>query len=426
MSRHGPKKRARGDLMRKSIVILGSTGSVGTQTLDVIRGLGPEFEVVGLSANSGIDRIKEQVAEFRPKAVAIVNDIAADELRGWDLLGDTKVYSGSKGLTKLAVMNEADMVVTAVVGSVGIEPTMSAIRAGKDVALANKETLVAAGSTVMDEVRRRGVSLMPIDSEHSAIFQCLNGEKKEGVRRIILTCSGGPFREWSSEMIKKASLSEALKHPTWSMGGKITVDSASLMNKGLEVIEAHWLYGIEYDRIDVLIHPQSIIHSMVEFVDRSIIAQLGAPSMTVPIQYALTYPERRENMALPALDFLVSNRLSFSEPDLRRFPCLKYAYEAGRAGGTLPAVMNAANEVAAGMFLEGTLRFTQIADSIRAIMDEHDPVNNPRLDQILRADRIAKEKTRAFLEKGGEKTGHKERKNNGAEGKSSKKNRTGK
>jgi 1-deoxy-D-xylulose-5-phosphate reductoisomerase len=370
----------------KSLSILGSTGSIGTQTLDIVR-RHDEFKVVGLTTNTNIDLLKKQIEEFKPQAVAVMDKEKADELKA-----DVPVYSGIDGLVRVATLNEADMVVNSLVGSVGVLPTIEAIKNKKNVALANKETLVTAGSIVMKEVERNGINLMPIDSEHSAIFQCLNGEDIKTVNKIIITCSGGAFKHFTKEQLEKATASDALKHPTWNMGAKITIDSATLMNKGFEVIEAHWLYGIPYERIEVVVHPQSIIHSLVEFVDNSVIAQLGLPDMKIPIQYALTYP-RRLKCNVEKLDLVKIKQLDFKEPDFESFPCLKYAYEAGRTGGTLPAVMNAANEVAVQYFLKDKIKFLDIPRLIRKMMDEHKLIRNPSLNEILNVDEEVKEKT---------------------------------
>ena len=378
----------------KNLAILGSTGSIGTQTLEIVRQLPDEFKVVGLTSNKNHELLLKQIKEFKPKAVAIMDKSKADDLLNFS---SCQVYSGIEGLNKIACLSEADTVVNSLVGSVGIEPTYNAIRLKKNIALANKETLVAAGSVIMEEVKKNDVSLMPIDSEHSAIFQCLNGEEIKNVNKITITCSGGPFRKYTSKQLENASLNDALNHPTWSMGSKITVDSATLMNKGLEVIEAHWLYGIGYENIKVVIHPQSIVHSLVEFHDKSVIAQLGMPDMKIPIQYALTYPKRLQGMA-PSLDLAKTSTLDFSEPDFEKFPCLQYAYEAGKTGGTLPAVMNAANEVAVNSFLNNKIRFLDIQRLIKKMMDEHNSIRNPSLKEILENDRKAREETKNLIE----------------------------
>ena len=378
----------------KHLSILGSTGSIGTQTLDIVKQYPDEFKVVGLTTNKNSDLLLKQIKEFKPKAVAIMDKNKVDDLLNFS---SAQVYSGIEGINKIATLQEADTVVNALVGSVGIEPTYHAIRAKKSIALANKETLVAAGSVVMEEVKKSNVSLMPIDSEHSAIFQCLNGENTNEVSKITITCSGGPFKNYTKEQLENVIVQDALKHPTWSMGNKITIDSATLMNKGFEVIEAHWLYKISYEKIKIVIHPQSIIHSLVEFVDNSVIAQLGLPDMKIPIQYALTYPKRFQSLSMP-LDLIKIKNLDFKKPDFDMFPCLKYAYESGAIGGTLPAVMNAANEVAVYAFLDNKIRFLDIQKLIKKMMEEHNLIKNPTLHQILNVDKKTKEGTKNIIE----------------------------
>ena len=378
----------------KNISILGSTGSIGTQTLDIVRKFPEEFKIVGLTANKNSDLLLKQIKEFKPKAVAIMDKSKIDDLLNFS---SCQVYSGIEGLNKIATLQEADTVVNALVGSVGIEPTYNAIKSKKNIALANKETLVAAGSIIMEEVKKNKISLMPIDSEHSAIFQCLNGENANEASQITITCSGGPFRNYTKQQLESASLQDALKHPTWNMGNKITIDSATLMNKGFEVIEAHWLYGIDYEKIKIVIHPQSIVHSLVEFADKSVIAQLGMPDMKIPIQYALTYPKRFQNMQ-NSLDLAKIKSLEFKEPDFEMFPCLKYAYESGDIGGTLPAVMNAANEAAVYAFLDNKIRFLDIPRLIRKMMDTHNTIKNPTLKDILEVDKKVKEETKNIIE----------------------------
>ena len=380
----------------KHLSILGSTGSIGTQTLEIVRQFPNEFKVVGLTTNKNSDLLLKQIKEFKPRAVAIMDESKASDLLNFS---PCQVYSGTEGLNKIAALPEADTVVNALVGSAGIEPTYNAIKAKKNIALANKETLVAAGSIIMEEVKKNNVSLMPIDSEHSAIFQCLNGEKIKEVSKITITCSGGPFKNHTKEQLENVTVRDALKHPTWSMGSKITIDSATLMNKGLEVIEAHWLYGIDYDKIKIVIHPQSIVHSLVEFADKSVIAQLGLPDMKIPIQYALTYPKRLQSNN-PQLDLAKIKTLDFREPDFETFPCPKYAYEAGITGGILPAVMNAANEAAVNAFLENKIRFLDIQRLIKRMMDEHNVISNPTLKDILDVDIKTKEETKKVIEEG--------------------------
>ena len=362
----------------KNIAILGSTGSIGTQTLDVIEKNPDKFKVKALSVNTNIELLKEQIEKFKPEAVSVMDKAKADQLKV-----DIPVYSGLEGLKKIATLESADTIVTSVVGSIGLEPTIAAIKAKKNIALANKETLVTAGQLVMREAKKNNITIMPIDSEHSALFQCLNGEDIKKVRRLIITCSGGPFRNKPLKELIQMKASDALKHPTWKMGAKITIDSSTLMNKGFEVIEAKWLYNI--NNIDVVVHPQSIIHSMVEYVDRSIMAQLGTPDMRIPIQYALSYPKRIKNELEP-LD-ITKQDLTFEKPDTKRFPCLSYAFEALEKGGTLAAVINAANEVVVKAFLEDKITFMQIPQLIRQAMDNHNIINRPELQDILDVDK---------------------------------------
>lgn len=380
--------------MSKCISILGSTGSIGVQALDTARNLG--LRVAGLSANRNIELLEKQAREFTPEVVATGDEASAAKLRL--RLSDLKVevVSGPEGFKTVAALEGADTVVASIVGIAGLIPTMEAIRHGKDIALANKETLVTAGPIVIEEARRRGARLLPVDSEHSAVFQCLEGNRRKDVARLILTASGGPFRGRSLEEIKGVRVEDALKHPNWSMGSKITIDSATMMNKGLEVIEARWLFGFEAERISIVVHPQSIIHSMVEYVDGSIMAQLGSPDMRIPIQYALTYPERAPN-AFSRLDLLKTGTLTFEEPDLKAFPCIRLAYEALRAGGTLPAVLNAANEAAVGLFLQGRIAFTDIPAAVEKVMEKHITNISPSLDDIIEVDRWARERTNMEL-----------------------------
>jgi len=370
----------------KYLSILGSTGSIGTQTLDVVRNNPNEFRVKALSCNSNIEVLKKQIEEFNPEIVAVF-----DEEKGDLLKTDVDVYKGMNGLVKIATLQDADTIVNSLVGSIGVLPTVKALKSFKNVALANKETLVAAGSIVMDLVKKNNVSLMPIDSEHSAIFQCLNGEDAKSVNKITITCSGGAFKNKTKEELQNVMAADALKHPTWDMGAKITIDCATLMNKGFEVIEAHWLYNMPYDKIEVVLHPQSIVHSFVEFKDKIIMAQLGMPSMKIPIQYALTYPQRLENNSLPALD-LTEKELIFKKPNFELFPCLKYAYDTGKIGGTLPAVMNAANEIAVHAFLSDKIGFLDIPRIIKEAMDNHKTINNPDIDEIMESDEWARDK----------------------------------
>ena len=379
----------------KHLSVLGSTGSIGTQTLEIVRQFPEEFKVVGLTANKNSELLIKQIKEFKPKAAAIMDSSKKDDLLNFS---SCQVHHGIEGLKKIASLSECDTVINSLVGSIGIEPTYQAIKNKKNIALANKETLVAAGSVIMDEVEKNNVKLMPIDSEHSAIFQCLNGENINDVKKITITCSGGPFKNYNKEQLQNATIKDALNHPTWSMGNKITIDSATLMNKGFEVIEAHWLYGIGYDKIEVVIHPQSVIHSLVEFLDNSVIAQLGLPDMKIPIQYALSYPKRFSANS-KSLNLAELKNLEFKEPDFGMFPCLKYAYEAGKIGGTMPAVMNAANEAAVHAFLDNKIRFLDIQNIIKKMMDEHKTIKNPNLNEILEVDKKTKEKTNEIIKK---------------------------
>jgi 1-deoxy-D-xylulose-5-phosphate reductoisomerase len=374
--------------MAKKISVLGSTGSIGVQTLDVARNL--KIEVLGLTANSNIDLIEKQAREFKPKIVAINDERMAIALKSRLKDQRIEVHSGIEGIRRVAVIEEVDTVVTSIVGIAGLIPTMDAIRGGKDIALANKETLVTAGGIVMSEASKNGVKILPIDSEHCAIFQCLLGNNNKDLSKIILTASGGPFRGKNIDELEKVTLEQALKHPNWNMGSKITIDSATLMNKGLEVIEAKWLFGLLLDQIQVIIHPQSIIHSMVEYIDGSIIAQLGSPDMRIPIQFALTYPKREGN-AFSKPDLLKTSTLTFEEPDHNAFPCLRLAFDALKIGGTMAAAMNAANEVAVSLFMKQKIGFVDIPRIIEKVMDKHEVYNYPSLDDIIEVDRRARE-----------------------------------
>ena len=375
----------------KKISILGSTGSIGTQTLDVVRKNRDKFEVVAISANSSINLLLEQIKEFKPRYVAVYNENSAKELKEM-IPSDIKieVLSGMEGLIIISSLDEIDVLLTAIVGMIGLVPTLEAIKKGKTIALANKETLVTAGQLVMEEAKKRNVAILPVDSEHSAIFQCLNGESKKEIESIILTASGGPFRGKSKNDLINVTKNEALKHPNWSMGRKISIDSSTLMNKGLEVIEAKWLFDVNPDKIDVVVHPQSIIHSMVQFVDSSIIAQMGCPDMKLPIQYALTYPERILN-DFERLDFSKLSSLTFEKPDLNTFPCLKLAYDSLNMGGTYSAVLNAANEVLVNEFLEDKIKFYDIPYYIEKTLDAHKSIEKPTLEEILYTDNWSRE-----------------------------------
>ncbi len=365
----------------KKIAILGSTGSIGTQTLDVVRA-NEDLEVVGLSAGNNIDKLEEQIREFHPRLAAVWNEDAARDLavRVQDL--DVKIVSSMDGLLELAKMEEADILVTAIVGMIGIRPTMEAIRAGKDIALANKETLVTAGHLIMPLARKMNVQILPVDSEHSAVFQAIHGEKKEQIHKLLITASGGPFRGRKTAELREVTLEDTLKHPNWVMGQKITVDSATLVNKGLEVMEARWLFDVDLDHIQVVVQPQSIIHSMVEFEDGAVIAQLGTPDMRLPIQYALCYPDRRY-LAGDRLDFRTLKQITFEEPDMETFQGLPMAIEAAEKGGSMPTVFNAANELAVKKFLQRKIGFLDIYDIIGQSMERHTLVKEPDLDQIL-------------------------------------------
>ena len=369
----------------KKIAILGSTGSIGTQTLDVVRA-NDDLEVVGLAAGSNVELLEKQIREFHPKLVAVWKEEAARDLevRVRDL--DVKIVSQMGGLIELARMEESDILVTAIVGMIGIRPTMEAILAGKDIALANKETLVTAGHLIMPLAKQFDVQILPVDSEHSAIFQALHGEKREQVHKLLITASGGPFRGKKTVDLKNVTLEDTLKHPNWVMGQKITVDSATLVNKGLEVMEARWLFDVDLDHIQVVVQPQSIIHSMVEYEDGAVIAQLGTPDMRLPIQYALYYPERRY---LPGdrLDFWKLSQITFEKPDLENFHGLALAYEAGRRGGSLPTVFNAANEYAVAKFLNREISYLEITDMIQKAMEHHKVIDDPTVEQILETER---------------------------------------
>ena len=369
----------------RRIAVLGSTGSIGTQTLEVVENH-PDMEITALAAGSNIRLLEEQIRRFRPKLAAVWSEERAEELKARVADLDVRVEAGMDGLIAVATEASAQVVVTAVVGMIGIRPTIAAIQAGKDIALANKETLVTAGHLIIPMVRERGVRLLPVDSEHSAIFQCLNGEHGNRIHKILLTASGGPFRGKTREEMKNIQVEDALKHPKWSMGQKITIDSSTMVNKGLEVMEARWLFGVEMDQVQVVVQPQSIIHSMVEFEDGAVMAQLGTPDMKLPIQYALCWPERRP-MGGERLDFWKLAEIRFEKPDFDNFPGLSLAYEAGRTGGSLPTVFNAANERAVSMFLNRKIGYLTITDIIESAMRRHTVIPNPSVEQILEAER---------------------------------------
>lgn len=372
------------DFNMKKIGILGSTGSIGTQTLEIVRN-NPDLQVVALAAGSSIAKMEGQIREFAPAIAVMWSEDAAKELRTRVADTKTKVLSGMEGLLQIAVMEEMEVLVTAIVGMIGIRPTIAAIEAGKTIALANKETLVTAGHIIMPLAAEKKVPILPVDSEHSAIFQSMHGENRERVEKILLTASGGPFRGKKREELTEITVEDALKHPNWSMGRKITVDSSTLVNKGLEVIEAKWLFGVEPERIQVVVHPQSIIHSMVEYVDGGIMAQLGLPDMKLPIQYALFYPDRRP-MEGKRVDFFELGSITFEKPDLNTFRGLQMAYDAIAAGGSMPTVYNAANEKAVALFLDRKIKFLTIYDIIQGAMENHRVIANPSVEEILQAE----------------------------------------
>ncbi len=373
----------------KSIAILGSTGSIGTQTLEVVRS-NPDLKVAALAAGSNVEKLAAQIREFKPAVAGVWTEEAARRLRAEIADLDVKVVSGMEGLLEIAVLPKVQVLVTAIVGMIGIRPTIAAIEAGKDIALANKETLVTAGHIIMPLARERGVSILPVDSEHSAIFQSLNGESADRIEKILLTASGGPFRGRTREQLAAVQVEDALKHPNWSMGRKITVDSSTLVNKGLEVMEAKWLFGVDLDRIQVVVHPQSVIHSAVQFADGAIIAQMGTPDMKLPIQYALFYPDRRP-MAGKRVDFFELGQLTFEKPDPDTFEGLKLAYQAARQGGSMPTVFNAANERAVALFLDKKISYLRITELIGEAMSRHRVIECPTVEQILETEQMTYE-----------------------------------
>jgi len=384
----------------KKLTILGVTGSIGTQTLDVIRSDINNFIIVGISANTNCEKIIPIIEEFKPKYVAMMDEVASLKLKEYCRLNkkSTIILYGLDGLNYISTLPEVDIVVTSVVGMIGLVPTMKAINAGKDIALANKETLVVAGKLVIDAAKKNNVNILPVDSEHGAIFQCLQGNRLETVNKIILTASGGPFRGKSKQELVKIKPEEALKHPKWNMGRKISIDSSTLMNKGLEVIEAHWLFDVDYENIQVVVHPQSIIHSMVEYKDGSVIAQLSSTDMRLPIQYAINYPERK-NAVIEKLDFYNMGNLTFEKPDMDTFKCLKLAFKAGNMDGNMPAIMNAANEVAVELFLDYKIKYLQIEDIIEKCMNKFEHNINPNLEEILKVDIMVREYVRNNYDK---------------------------
>ena len=387
----------------KNISILGATGSIGTQTLDVIRNSDEKINLIGITANSSVDKIKEIIREFEPKYVAMMDENSAKSIEEFcsKEYPNIQVFNGIDGLIKVATLEEIDTVVTSVVGMIGLKPTMAAIEAKKDIALANKETLVVAGELVMNKAKENNVKILPVDSEHSAIFQSLSGYKNKDINKILLTASGGPFRGKTIEDLKDVTVKEALKHPKWNMGQKISIDSATLMNKGLEVIEAHFLFDCDYDNIEVIVHPQSIIHSMVEYKDASVIAQLGSPDMRLPIQYALNYPERKAMIANP-VNFYELGALTFEKPDLETFKCLRFAYEAGKIGGLAPTILNGANEEAVALLLDEKIKFLQIAEIIEDCMNvfKDNYYDEITLDSVIELDKKVREYIRMKWEMG--------------------------
>lgn len=383
----------------KHLTILGSTGSIGVSTLQIVAAFPERYRVVALSAGNNIDLLLAQVKTFRPRIVAVATEQGAETLAARLKGLDVQILCGVEGIIRCAIYPDSQLVIAAIVGAAGLVPTMAAIKAGKDVALANKETLVAAGPLVMEEVARQGSCMIPVDSEHSAIFQSLAGQRREDIRRLILTASGGPFRKHSLEQLASVTPADALAHPNWDMGQKISIDSATMMNKGLEVIEAHWLFKVPASQIAIQIHPQSIVHSMVEYQDGAVLAQLGIPDMKTPIAYALSWPQRLPLQQAP-LNLTRAGQLTFTEPDLTRFPCLRLAYEALDTGGSLPAVMNAANEVAVEAFLQNRIGFLGIARLIEAVMKHHRSEQLTTIDRVLQADLWGRQEARTLINGG--------------------------
>ncbi len=381
----------------KKLAILGSTGSIGTQTLEIVRS-NPDLQVAALAAGSSVEKMEQQIREFKPLIAAMWSKEAAAELKVRVADTSVKVVYGMDGLLEIAVLPEAQVLVTAIVGMIGIRPTIAAIEAGKDIALANKETLVTAGHIIMPLAQKYGVSILPVDSEHSAIFQSMNGEPRRRVSKLLLTASGGPFRGKTRQELAKVTMEDALKHPNWAMGRKITIDSSTMVNKGLEVMEAKWLFDVDLDKIQVVVHPQSIIHSMVEYEDGAIIAQLGTPDMKLPIQYALFYPDRRP-MEGKRVDFFELGQITFEKPDLENFIGLKLAYEAALEGGSMPTVYNAANEKAVGLFLDRRISYLQITDLIAEAMSQHKKLTNPTVEEILETEKAVYD----YIERGRDK-----------------------
>lgn len=381
-------------MKKKKIAILGSTGSIGVNALDVISRFPEKFEVISLGANRNISLFERQIKTFEPKEVALYDGEMAEKLK--KKIHNRKIFSGVEGLNRIAENPEVDLIISAIVGAVGLIPTYYGIKAGKDVALANKESMVIGGDLITKEAQKNGVKILPIDSEHSAIFQSIEGHRREDIKRIILTASGGPFFNTPKRVMDNVTPEQALKHPNWKMGKKITIDCANMMNKGLEAIEAKWLFGIDMDRIHVLVHPESIIHSMVEYVDGSVVAQLGIPDMRIPISLALGYPERLPN-SLPSLNLVKQKKLTFFEPDLNKFPCIALAYEAGKRGGTIPAVMNASNEEAVTAYLNNKISFKEIPVVVKTAMKNHSSKEVRKLDDVLDADLWARRFARELI-----------------------------
>ena len=381
----------------KRVILLGSSGSIGESTCKVARALPDKMKIVGLGVAKSTERLLEQAKEFGVKALAVSDPQAAEKVKS-KLPEGAKFFPGAEGLVRMVEETEADMVLVAIVGTAGLAPALAALRSGKDLAVASKEILVLAGSAVMAEAKKRKRQVLPVDSEHNAIFQCLQGANEKEVRKVILTASGGPFRQSRAAELEKVTVAQALKHPTWSMGKKITIDSATMFNKGLEMIEAHWLFGLPMKQVEVVVHPQSIVHSMVEFIDGSVLAQLSVTDMCFPIQYAVTFPERMPS-GLPPLDLAKLGSLTFEAPDEKRFPALRLAREAGEAGGTLPGVFNAANEVAVEAFLAEQISFPRIWGMVEEVMEKHTTLSSPDLEAIIEADRWARSEAKVRLEK---------------------------
>ena len=371
----------------KNIAVLGATGSIGRNTLEIAKSFPDKFKVIAISGKANINLLEQQINQFHPKFVVVMDEKTRDQLRNSVSDKNVKIECGHESLVKISTLDEVDIVVSAITGMTGLIPTLEAIKKGKHIAIAAKELLVTAGRIMLEEVKKKGAKLLPVDSEHNAVFQCLDGKSKKDIKRIILTASGGPF--YKEKNLHNISSEQALAHPVWKMGRKISIDSATLMNKGLEVLEAHWLFGIDISKIEVIIHPECIIHSMVEFIDGSVFALLGIPDMKMPIQYALTYPERMPTQLEP-LDLSKISQFNFSAPNFDKFPCLKLAYEAGAIGGTMPAVLNSANDAAVNLFLKKKIKFTDIPKIIEKIMDKHDVIQNPCLDNILESDAWAR------------------------------------